>query len=209
ELSKDVNLAGMEGKARLAERAKPLLAGIPDGAFRDLMQQRLTEITGVGQRAAPTATAAATPSMRGGRSGAPAPKVSLVRAAISLLLQQPDLAQSIEPPYLFGILRQPGIALLMELIELARERPGIGTGAILEHFAERDEGAALQKLAMQVFPGEPAAWRAEFLDALAQLDRQTRQQRIDELQARINEVGMSGLGDAEKAELRELHAGPR
>ena len=43
ELSKDVNLAGMEGKARLAERAKPLLAGIPDGAFRDLMQQRVVE----------------------------------------------------------------------------------------------------------------------------------------------------------------------
>ena len=29
---------------------------------------------------------------------------------------------------------------------------------------------------------------------------------IEELQARINEVGMSGLGDAEKAELRDLHA---
>ncbi len=210
ELSKDVNLAGMEGKARLAERAKPLLAGIPDGAFRDLMQQRLTELTGVGQRAAAAPRAQATPSMRGGRYGAaPAPKVSLVRAAIALLLQQPALAEAIEPPCLFGILRQPGIGLLMELIELARERPGIGTGAILEHFAEREEGAALQKLAMQAFPGEPAAWRSEFLDALAQLDRQTRQQRIDELQTRINEVGMSALGDAEKAELRELHAGRR
>ncbi|MFY2763671.1 DNA primase [Arenimonas sp. MALMAid1274] len=208
ELSKDVNLAGMEGKARLAERAKPLLGGIPDGAFRDLMQQRLTELTGVGQRAAAAPVAAPNPSMRA-RGGAPAPKISLVRAAISLLLQQPELAHAIEPPYLFGILRQPGIPLLMELIELSRERPGIGTGAILEHFAEREEGAALQKLATQVFPGEPAAWRAEFLDALAQLDRQTRQQRIEELQARINEVGMSGLSDAEKLELRELHAAPR
>jgi DNA primase len=208
ELSKDVNLAGMEGKARLAERAKPLLGVIPDGAFRDLMQQRLTELTGVGQRAAAAPPTQATPSMRG-RSGTPAPKISLVRAAIGLLLQQPSLAEAIEPPYLFGILRQPGIPLLMELIELARERPGIGTGALLEHFAEREEGAALQKLAMQDLPGNPANWREEFLDALAQLDRQTRQQRIEELQARINEVGMSGLGDAEKAELRELHAGPR
>jgi DNA primase len=208
ELSKDVNLAGMEGKARLAERAKPLLGVIPDGAFRDLMQQRLTELTGVGQRAVAAPPTQATPSMRG-RSGTPAPKISLVRAAIGLLLQQPSLAEAIEPPYLFGILRQPGIPLLMELIELARERPGIGTGALLEHFAEREEGAALQKLAMQDLPGNPANWREEFLDALAQLDRQTRQQRIEELQARINEVGMSGLGDAEKAELRELHAGPR
>jgi DNA primase len=205
ELSKDVNLAGMEGKARLAERAKPLLAGIPDGAFRDLMQQRLTELTGVGQRTAAATATPATPSMRG-RGGTPAPKISLVRAAIALLVQQPALAEAIEPPYRFGILRQPGIPLLMELIELARARPGITTGGVLEHFTDREEAAALQKLAMQVFPGELNTLRLEFLDALGQLDRQTRQQRLDELQARINEVGMSGLSDAEKAELRELHA---
>ena len=48
ELGKDVNLSTLDGKARLAERAKPLLAQIPDGAFGDLMRQRLTELTGVG-----------------------------------------------------------------------------------------------------------------------------------------------------------------
>ena len=45
-LSTDVNLSSLDGKARLAERCKPLLAQIPDGAFGDLMQQRLTELTG-------------------------------------------------------------------------------------------------------------------------------------------------------------------
>src|SRR5262249_35255714 len=34
ELGKDVNLASLDGKARLAERARPLLTQIPDGAFR-------------------------------------------------------------------------------------------------------------------------------------------------------------------------------
>src|SRR3546814_682636 len=46
----DVNLSTLDGKARLAERAKPMLAQIPDGAFGDLMRQRLTELTGVGPR---------------------------------------------------------------------------------------------------------------------------------------------------------------
>ena len=45
-------------------------------------------------------------------------------------------------------------------------------------------------------------------EELKRLDSIVRK-RIEELQARINEVGMSGLGDAEKAELRELHAAPR
>src|SRR3546814_3856421 len=38
----DVNLSTLDGTARLAERAKPMLAQIPDGAFGDLMRQRLT-----------------------------------------------------------------------------------------------------------------------------------------------------------------------
>ena len=45
-----INLATLDGKARLAERAKPMLAQLPDGAFADLMRQRLTELTGVGAR---------------------------------------------------------------------------------------------------------------------------------------------------------------
>ncbi|KFL36493.1 DNA primase [Arenimonas donghaensis] len=209
ELSKDVNLAGMEGKARLAERAKPLMAGIPDGAFRDLMLQRLTELTGVGQRAPAAEPSRPTPSMRAGRAGAAAPRRSLVRTAIALLLQKPALAEAIEPPYLFAVLRQPGIELLVELLDLVRARPGITTGAVLEHFAEREEEPALQKLALQGFPGDESAWRHELVDALAQLDRQVRQQRIDELHQRIREVGMSALSDTEKSELRELHATPR
>jgi len=196
ELSKDVNLHSLEGKARLAERAKPFLANIPDGAFRDLMQQRLTEITGVGARSA-VAEPARTQASFAPR-GTPAPKRSLVRTAIALLLQQPALAAAIEPPHLFAELRQPGIALLMELIALVRERPDIGTGGILENFAERDESTSLHKLALQSFPGDEAAWRNEFLDALAQLDKQTRQQRVDELQQK------GPLNETEKNELREL-----
>ncbi|HWU71224.1 MAG TPA: DNA primase, partial [Pseudoxanthomonas sp.] len=48
ELSKEVNLATLDGKARLAERARPLLTQIPDGAFGDLMKQELARITGIG-----------------------------------------------------------------------------------------------------------------------------------------------------------------
>jgi len=205
ELGKDVNLAGVEGKARLAERARPMLAQIPDGAFRDLMFQRLAQLTGVGASTPvpPRPGPAPQAPSRGGRG--PTPKRSLVRTAIALLLQKPALAEAVEPPYLFAVLRQPGIPLLMEILSLARSRPGISTGAVLEHFAGREEEAALQKLAVQDFPGDEAGWRAELLDALAQLDRQTRQQRLDEINARVREVGMSGLTEAEKAELRELH----
>ncbi len=198
ELAKDVNLGTLDGKARLAERAKPLLAQIPDGAFGDLMRQRLTELTGVGARA--NASTAAQPA-RTRPQHAQTQKRSLVRSAIALLLQQPSLALALEPPYTFNILRQPGVALLTELVTLVRERPDITTGGVLEHFAEREEVVALQKLASQAMPGEEALWRDEFLDAMGQLEKQTLHQRIDELQAKQREVG---LDDHDKAEMRAL-----
>ncbi len=198
-LSSDVNLSSLDGKARLAERCKPLLAQIPDGAFGDLMQQRLTELTGVGARASTPQTHV--PVQRANRtSTSGAQKPSLVRSAIQHLLHQPAFALDLQPPYRFAALRQPGIDLLSELILLVRERPDVSTGGLLEHFAEREELTALQKLAVQALPGDDASLRTSFVDAISQLDRQVLQQRVDELQQQRE----GGLSDADKQELREL-----
>ena len=197
-LSEGIQLSTLDGKARLAERAKPLLAQIPDGAFGDLMGQRLVELTGVGARS--TGPSTHVPAQRPRQAPAvPAPKRSLVRAAITLLLQQPSLALELQPPYRFAVLQQPGIALLVDLVALVRERPDITTGALIEHFAEREEAAALQKLASQSVPADAAGLRAELFGAIEQLNAQAAQQRRAELQARIAE-----LGEDEKIELREL-----
>ena len=118
-----------------------------------------------------------------------------------ILLQQPALAQKIAPPFHFAELRQPGVPLLLELIELVHARPDLSTGALLEHFAQREELAALQKLAVQQIPGDDASWTTELLDAVVQLERQTVQQRIDELLAKQRG---SGLDETDKYELRAL-----
>jgi DNA primase len=199
-LSADVNLSTLDGKARLAERAKPMLAQIPDGAFGDLMRQRLTELTGVGARNSAADTHVPVRRAHTAPAGN-TPRRSLVRNAIALLLQQPSLALELQPPYRFVALRQPGIELLTELIALVSVRPDITTGSLLEHFEGRDEATALQKLASQSLPGEEARWREEFLDTMAQLDKQILQQRVDELQAKQQD---GGLDDADKTELRAL-----
>jgi DNA primase len=197
-LSADVNLSSLDGKARLAERCKPLLAQIPDGAFGDLMQQRLTELTGVGARAgAPQAQQPAQRARNVPQAGAQKP--SLVRSAITHLLHRPAFALDLASPYRFAALQQPGIELLSELVLLVRERPDITTGALLEQFAGREEAGALQKLAAHSLPGDDEALRSEFLDAIAQLERQVLQQRVEELQPRFAELDAS-----EKRELLDL-----
>ena len=109
-------------------------------------------------------------------------------------------------PYVFAGLRQPGVELLTELLDVVQMRPDISTGGLLELFAEREEAASLQKLAGISLPGDAASWQAEFDDVLAQLEKQTLQQRIDELTLRMREVGSVGMSAGEKDELRELQA---
>ena len=198
-LSHDVNVATLDGRARLAEHAKPLLAQLPDGAFRDLMYAELEKRTGVQGGAANAAATAPRRTLQ----PANAPRRTLVRSAIAMVLANPALAQEVTLPYAFADLDKPGIPLLTELLDFLQERPGINTALLLEHFAGREESGALQKLATTEFPGEPEALRAEFLDALRKLAEQTTQQRLDAL---IRKQSEGALGDAEKNELRELLA---
>ena len=202
ELGRDINLATLDGKARLAERAKPMLAQIPDGAFGDLMRAELARLTGVGGNTAggngsfvpPPPRPAARPATPGMH------KRSLVRGAIAVLLQQPSLASALDGHQLAG-LRLPGIDLLLEMLELVDARPDITTGALIAHFEGRQEQQWLNVLAAQSLPGDPDSWRQELLDAITQLERQLLQQRLEELQAKQRSVG---LDDIDKFELREL-----
>ena len=199
EQSQDIRLDTLDGRARLAERCRPMLAQIPDGAFRDLMQLRLAELCGI-PASAPASVVAPTPThARATRASTRnTPRRSLVRNVITLLLHNPALGLAIEPPYPFANLRQPGVALLIELLDLIHASPNLRAGAVLEHFSDRDEAAALEKLALIDIPGDARAWQQEIRDALEQLSRQTRQQRIDDLRTQAE------LSETEKNELREL-----
>jgi len=273
QLSQDVDLGAIDGKARLAERAKTLIQRIPDGEFRDRMEALLVQRTEVGfhasarlseytrelaelgQQAQREALELArgqvpagylvkvpqlpgSPAIRppGARGPFPAPGVrqhdgpsrrrprtaaerilgelpalsaprpsgldhrrSLVRSAISLLLNRPDLAPLAEEalPWIER-LEQPGIPLFVELLRHALARPGIGTGALLEAFARHPQAEALARLALVDLPGEAQGLEAEFRGCLAQLRRQAVEQRIAWLKSR------PVLDEGLKSELRRL-----
>lgn len=196
ELSHDVNMSSLDGRARLAERARPLIAKLPDGAFRDLMAQELEKRSGArAQFEQPQSQRAVQRPV--------AVQRSLVRSAIALLLAQPGLAEQVERPYGFLRLDKPGVELLAELIDVARARPGIHPMTLVEHFAERPEYNALQKLMASMVVGEADSQRTEFFDALARMEQQAISQRRDALVAKSRE---GALDSAEKDELRGLLA---
>ena len=117
ELSHDVEMGSLDGRARLAERARPLIAKLPDGAFRDLMAQELEKRSGARAMLPPE------PAAHRAVQRPVAVQRSLVRSAISLLLAQPALADEVEQPYGFLRLDKPGVELLAELLDTVRAPP--------------------------------------------------------------------------------------
>jgi DNA primase len=192
ELSHDVAMGSLDGRARLAERARPLIAKLPDGAFRDLMAQELEKRSGA-------RATLESPASRAAPQRPVAVQRSLVRSAIALLLAQPGLADLVSAPYGFLQLDKPGVALLAELLDTARARPGVNPAVLVEQFAERPEYPALQRLMAATVVGEPELQKREFIDAITRLDYQALLQRKHALQARSHE-----LDAAEKDELRQL-----
>ena len=126
---------------------------------------------------------------------------SVVRRAITLLLNHPEAGGKLDVEKLAGVGR-PGIELLQRLIETVQADPNITTAGLLERWRHDDEGRHLGKLAAVEIPsGEDFDPAAELHECLDQLAVAGRRKRVDLL---IEKQRVSTLSDEERAELRQL-----
>jgi DNA primase len=170
-LQSEVDLEHVDGRARLAELARPLIARVPPGVYRELLVERLAQSVRMpGARLATLlkldksadAEDREPPAESGaGASMAVSPgRRNLVRQAVALVLHHPHAAASIAEPGSLADVDRPGIPLLIELLEVARAEPKITLAGILEKWRERPDGVHLAKLAIGELPqlsGEQAA----------------------------------------------------
>jgi DNA primase len=202
-LSESLDLDSIDGRARLVDLARPLLARLPDGIFHQLLLERLADIAGTdparlsGRLEKPAQEAPPAPVRRPTRPGTDSP----VRGAIALLLHQPELAGEVrgiafrEPDSL------PGVTLLQELLEVLWQQPGLNTGALLERWRDRAEGRHLEKLAQWQPLVEDLDLAAELHGHIDRIQQQLREARITALLAAGRE---RSLDNEEKQELKEL-----
>lgn len=216
ELASQVDLASVDGRARLAELARPLVTRLPHGVYRELLTERLAETVGLSARKleallGPDRAATARPGVgRGGTrlSGAPGGartgQPSIVRRAITLLLQHPAAASDLDPSRLDGV-SKPGVDLLRELIEIVRAEPTMSTAGLIERWRHREDGRHLARLATVELPeSEEFDAKAELDDCLAQLEAAGNRERINFL---IEKERLNSLSEAERSELRALSRG--
>jgi DNA primase len=223
-LAAQVDLEHVDGRARLAELAKPLLQRIPAGVYRELLLDRLaaavrmpaTKLAGllIEPAAAPPPTARARVSTRAS-AGMSAGRGSLVRQAIVLLLNFPEAARDIAKAEGLAGLSQPGVSLLAELIADLKSQPAPHKAAVVERWRERPEGLHLMKLAaIESLVADSRAAARELQMAVERLLEATGPaERTDAL---LKKAEATGLTAQEKLELQELlnsskgsRAGPR
>ncbi len=181
-LTQQVNLASLDGRARLAELAKPLLTKIPAGPFQQLMLQRLTELSGFeADKSKPTI------SQHGGHipprkqqhmTTSRLARPSLIKKALTLLVRRPELALGVEFPTSLANLELPSVPLLIEMVELIHKHPGISLPAILERWQGTANGGYLTKLAMFDLPLTEEEIEIEFRDTILSLEKMLSQQRL-------------------------------
>ncbi len=144
-LTQQVDMASLDGRARLVELAKPLLKPLPIGPYRDLMLQKLSELSGVNlnhltrliQGEIPKQTTVKRTIRKTIESTR---ELSLVDQAIIYLLHKPALSLQIEQHYheQLSKLNKPNIKLLLKIIELTKENPHLKLGALCEHWRKTE-----------------------------------------------------------------------
>jgi DNA primase len=204
-LSAQVHMESIDGRAKLAQLAKPHLEKLPKGVFRQMMFERLEEL--VGLKAGHLDDAPTTPQRKPAnttqnKSQAPTP----IRTAIALLLDHPHLYEvADEVSADWQAWNNSGIDILKQLLEIIRTQPTLSKAALIERWRNTKYFAHLNKLTQANYqfdlPGMDLT--TEFRDALHRLNEQFYKQNRPQL----GNIRPSELSEKQLEEIKQRYPG--
>jgi len=185
--------------AKLAERATPLLKRLPDGVFKRLMYEQLSQRVGVTitpDRPAPGRRRETAKTQDG--------VVPPLDKALKLLLHKPSVAAGLSDLGELEDLDLPGMPLFLKVVDFARVNPHSSGISLVEHFRDSEDHQQLLDFVKWQAPPDPGFnTDAEMRDRVEHLRKLRREARAGEL---IREAKQRALTDAEKRELSDLVA---
>jgi DNA primase len=196
-----LDLSTMEGRAKLAATAKPLIEQLPTGIFKQMMEAQLKQLS-----QAPELVFSENTTTLELKITKPKPKqkkhLSPARVAIALLLQNPHLAESVvEKMPAWEGLEFPGLDVLKNLLHTILNYHPANTGALIEMYRGLVEEKIIKTLASWEFLFPESGIAAEFSDAIDNLIAQAKQEKITQLLAKEN---TQGLSTTEKDQLKKM-----
>jgi DNA primase len=209
ELSARTDLQTSEGRARLVQEVKPLLAQVTAPTLALMLLKRLAELSGTSQGEVEDLLQIRRISSSPSRARAPRPQpASPYRWLIQVLLHDPGYARKLERELLVGRSEYAEeMAAVVALVEFIDTSPHIvestAIPSVITHFHDSPHRALLEKAA-----SETLAWDdsidlgAEFSGALVRLREIQRKQRMTELHSK----SLNMLTPEEKQEYQRLMA---
>jgi len=191
-ISQGIDLQTLDGKAQLNERAKDYLNQLPQGAFRQIMQDKVSQISGIAPQSRPRINKQQ-PSMSG--------QLNPMRRLLALILNKPDLCQRIPADLEFKLLPYKGAGIINKVIEIQAGYPQINSAALLEHFRDSDYVSSLNRLRVVYDHMDEAELNSEMEDLIAHLEQLTTTAKINHLREKQLQ---GGLTDQEKQQLVAL-----
>ena len=206
-LSEGINLQTSEGRTRLVENAKPLLAQVAAPILSLMLIKRLAELSSINQDELESLLQIrrVSSSSPRGRILRPNP-VSPCRWLIQILLHNPGYASKLDRKLLSEYIENTDeMAALLALIEFIDVHPHVGENtaipSVITYFHNSTHRELLEKAESATLSWDNGIdLDAEFNGALARLQEIQRKQRMTELQNK----SLSILTSDEKQELQRL-----
>ncbi|VEI76518.1 DNA primase [Mannheimia haemolytica] len=193
----DVDLSSKEGKSKLAALAVPLINRIPGEMLRVYLRNILGQKLGILD---PTQIEALLPTKKAAEKPlhqAVKMKRTPMRLLIALLIQNPYLVKFVPDVSALASLKDPGFALLTDIVATCQQNAGISMGGLLEHYREDPQYKIVEALANWDHLELPENIERTFIDTLDFLYAKLVELRKEELIAKDRTVGLT---DDEKKE---------
>ncbi|MFZ7129127.1 DNA primase [Avibacterium avium] len=201
-LSSQVDFSSKEGKGKLAALAVPLINRIPGELLRLSLRQLLAQKLGIFNEAQ---IEHLIPAQKENDSSSPkqnAVKRTPMRVLIALLLQNPELIQIVpENLSVLSVLNEAGLDLFEKITALCRERVGITTAQILEHYRDTEHFRPLEILAVWDHLVDEDKIEETFRETLRYFYLQLMDKNIEML---IAKERTEGLNEQERQALAQL-----
>ncbi|MEW6037367.1 MAG: DNA primase [Pseudomonadota bacterium] len=200
-LQTDLDLRRVEGRATLQKQARELLDRLPVGVFKELMEQRLSELTGLVNTTSPSKRPENQPRGSPGQPRSP----SAWRDLVTLLLHRPQLAGLISPEVRARLMENPRAGpLIARILEYTDLQAAPTPGMLLEYLRETAEGDLARNILRRGMLTPEEGMEKEFVDALDRVCALLREERLNQL---IDKSKHTQLTDSEREELRKLTGG--
>jgi len=192
----DINTT--DGRARFVKLATNYLDKVNDGIFKTMMLDELSKKARIDITKLKNKPEASNSSKQMAQKQQRAP--SALRLALSLLIQDPNLAESLNNETI-PKLDLEGFDIFKDVLKTIKEHKITNTGALLEFWRDQEIYATLAKLSQIEHMIPRAGFENEFLGAISHLKKQANKLEIENMLAK---GALSGLSLDEKKYLTNL-----